>query len=325
VSANHARQIENPVYDVKRKLIIPGGTGFLGKRVAQWFFDLGWEVVVFSRRNDEVPGAHAVRWDGATLGPWAAELNGADAVLNLAGRSVNCRYNMQNRAEILNSRVDSTRVLGQAIANCSTRPRVWLNSSTATIYRHAEDRPMDDETGEIGSGFSVGIALAWEKELFEAHVPQTRRVALRTAMVMGPQAGGPFVVFHRLARLGLGGTLGSGRQMVSWLHDEDFCRAVQWLIDRQDISGPINVSAPNPLPNRDFMREVRRASGAPFGLPATRWMLEIGALFLRTETELPLKSRWVLPSRLQSAEFEFRHPSWPEAADDIVGRISASR
>jgi uncharacterized protein (TIGR01777 family) len=309
---------------MKRRLVIPGGTGFLGKRVAQWFSDLGWEVVVFSRRKEDVPGTRLVPWDGVTLGPWAAEFEGAEAVLNLAGRSVNCRYNAKNRAEILDSRVDSTRVLGRAIAGCVTPPRVWLNSSTATIYRHAEDRPMDDETGEIGSGFSVGIALAWEKEFFEAALPRTRRMALRTAMVMGPQIGGPFVVFHRLARLGLGGALGSGRQMVSWLHDEDFCRAVAWLIDRDDITGPINVSAPNPLPNRDFMREIRRASGASIGLPATRLMLEIGAVFLRTETELPLKSRWVLPSKLLAAGFEFLYPTWPEAAKQIVERINSS-
>jgi hypothetical protein len=307
---------------MKRRLVIPGGTGFLGKRVAQWFSDLGWNVVVFSRREEDVPGARVVAWDGAALGPWVTELEGAEAVLNLAGRSVNCRYNAKNRAEILNSRVNSTRVLGQAMASCTSPPRVWLNSSTATIYRHAEDRAMDDETGEIGSGFSVGIALAWEKEFFEAAVPRTRRVALRTAMVMGPQPGGPFVVFHRLARLGLGGTLGSGRQMVSWLHDEDFCHAMQWLIDREDVSGPINVSAPHPLPNREFMREVRRAVGAPFGLPAAHWMLEIGAFFLRTETELPLKSRWVLPSELLAAGFEFRQPTWPEAANEIVARIT---
>jgi uncharacterized protein len=308
---------------MKRRLIIPGGNGFLGRWVAQWFADQDWDVAIFSRRNEEVPKARVLHWDGATPGPWATELDGADAVLNLAGRSVNCRYNPKNRAEILDSRVNSTRVLSEVIASCSTPPRVWLNSSTATIYRHAEDRPMDDETGEIGSGFSVGVALAWEKEFFEALVPKTRCVALRTAMVMGPQKGGPFAVFHNLARLGLGGTLGSGKQMVSWLHDEDFCRALKYLIDRDNLSGPINVSAPNPLPNRDFMREIRRASGAPFGLPATRLMLEIGALFLRTETELPLKSRWVLPSKLLSAGFKFHYPTWSEAATQIANRIKS--
>ena len=280
---------------------------------------------MLSRQGEPVPGVRVARWDGATLGDWKSVFEGAEAVLNLAGRSVNCRYNSKNRAEILDSRVNSTRILGEAIAGCTIPPKVWLNSSTATIYRHAEDRPMDDETGEIGSGFSVGIALAWEKEFFERQLPATRRLALRTAMVMGPQPGGPFVVFHRLARLGLGGTLGSGRQMVSWLHDEDFCRAVEWLIDHEEVSGPINVSAPNPLPNREFMREVRRAARAPIGLPATRWMLEVGALILRTETELPLKSRWVLPSRLKAAGFSFNHPDWPNAALEIVGRIDSAR
>ncbi|HET6406626.1 MAG TPA: TIGR01777 family oxidoreductase [Chthoniobacteraceae bacterium] len=310
---------------MKRRLIIPGGSGFLGRRVAEWFAASGWDVTVLSRQGEPVPGVRVARWDGATLGDWKSVFEGAEAVLNLAGRSVNCRYNSKNRAEILDSRVNSTRILGEAIAGCTIPPKVWLNSSTATIYRHAEDRPMDDETGEIGSGFSVGIALAWEKEFFERQLPATRRLALRTAMVMGPQPGGPFVVFHRLARLGLGGTLGSGRQMVSWLHDEDFCRAVEWLIDHEEVSGPINVSAPNPLPNREFMREVRRAARAPIGLPATRWMLEVGALILRTETELPLKSRWVLPSRLKAAGFSFNHPDWPNAALEIVGRIDSAR
>jgi len=310
---------------MKRRLIIPGGSGFLGRRVAEWFAASGWDVTVLSRQGEPVPGVRVARWDGATLGDWKSVFEGAEAVLNLAGRSVNCRYNSKNRAEILDSRVNSTRILGEAIAGCTIPPKVWLNSSTATIYRHAEDRPMDDETGEIGSGFSVGIALAWEKEFFERQLPATRRLALRTAMVMGPQPGGPFVVFHRLARLGLGGTLGSGRQMVSWLHDEDFCRAVEWLIDHEEVCGPINVSAPNPLPNREFMREVRRAARAPIGLPATRWMLEVGALILRTETELPLKSRWVLPSRLKAAGFSFNHPDWPNAALEIVGRIDSAR
>jgi uncharacterized protein (TIGR01777 family) len=233
---------------------------------------------------------------------------------------VNCRYNAKNQTDILESRVRSTRVIRHIIGKCQEHPRVWLNSSTATIYRHAEDRAMDDETGEIGTGFSVEVAKAWEEAFFRNELPRTRRVALRTAMVMGPQEGGPFVVFRRLARLGLGGTMGSGTQMISWLHDVDFCRAVEWLIEHQEISGPINVAAPNPLPNREFMRELRDAVGAPIGLPAAKWMLEVGAVLLRTETELPLKSRWVLPSRLLAAGFEFAHPQWPEAAREIVNR-----
>jgi len=304
-----------------RKLVIPGGTGFLGPLLARWFAAKGWDVTIFSRSARPVPDARVVRWDAATRGDWVGELEGADAVVNLAGRSVNCRYNAKNRAEILQSRVVSTRILGEAMATCARPPRVWLNSSTATIYRHAEDRPMDEATGEIGSGFSVEVAKDWEAALGEAHLPATRRVALRAAMVMGPQAGGPFVVFHRLARFGLGGTMGSGNQYVSWLHDEDFCRAIAWLIEHEDFSGAVNLAAPNPIPNRDFMRDVRQANGSPIGLPATRWMLEIGAFFLRTETELPLKSRRVIPTRLLDAGFTFQHPTWLEAAKEIVARL----
>jgi uncharacterized protein (TIGR01777 family) len=289
--------------------------------MAKSFAEKGWDVVVVSRRTESVPGARVLYWDGETLGPWAAEFEGAEAVLNLAGRSVNCRYNQKNRDDILESRVRSTRVISQAIGRCQGPPRVWLNSSTATIYRHAEDRPMDDENGEIGTGFSVEVAKVWEETFFHGEMPHTRRVALRTAMVMGPQEGGPFAVFYRLARFGLGGTMGHGRQMVSWLHDADFCRAIEWLIEHQEISGPINLTAPNPLPNREFMRDVRRAVGMPIGLPATKWMLETGAVFMRTETELPLKSRWVVPSRLLAAGFEFAHPIWPDAAREIVGRM----
>ena len=304
-----------------RKLIIPGGTGFLGPLLARWFAARGWNVTIFSRSAKPVPEARVVRWDAATQGDWVGELEGADAVVNLAGRSVNCRYHARNREEILQSRVVSTRLLGAAIAGCTRPPRVWLNSSTATIYRHAEDRPMDEATGEIGVGFSVEVAQAWEAALAEADLPATRRVALRAAMVMGPQAGGPFVVFHRLARLGLGGTMGSGSQYVSWLHDDDFCRAIEWLIEREDFSGAVNLAAPTPIPNRDFMRDLRRASGAWIGLPATRWMLEVGAVFLRTETELPLKSRRVVPTRLLDAGFTFHHSAWPAAAEEIVARL----
>jgi uncharacterized protein (TIGR01777 family) len=216
--------------------------------------------------------------------------------------------------------VRSTEVLGKAIAQCARPPRVWLNSSTATIYRHALDRPMDEASGEIGTGFSVGIAQAWERAFFEALTPQTRRVALRSAMVMGPQPGGPFIVFRMLARCGLGGRMGSGDQFVSWVHDRDFCRAVEWLIGNESVSGVVNIAAPNPLRNAEFMRVLRQACGMPIGLPATRWMLEIGAFFLQTETELPLKSRRVVPGRLQDAGFAFEFADWAAAAQDVVSR-----
>lgn len=288
--------------------------------MARSFLEKGWDVVVVSRNAKTLSPARVVAWDGVTLGAWAGQLEDADCVLNLAGRSVNCRYDARNRAEIVGSRVASTRVLGLAIAACARPPRVWLNSSSATIYRHAEDRAMDEASGELGSGFSVDVVRAWESTFFEARTPHTRRVALRTAMVMGPQAGGPLEVFLRLARFGLGGRMGPGTQFVSWLHDVDFCRAVEWLIAHDTIDGVVNVAAPNPLTNAEFMRVLREACGAPFGLPATKWMLEIGAIALRTETELPLKSRRVVPRRMLDAGFEFEFDTWASAAPDLVRR-----
>lgn len=305
-----------------RKLVIPGGGGFLGRYAADFFSKRGWQVTVLSRTADRtIPGATIVRWDGQTLGNWTSALDGADVVLNLAGRNVNCRYTARNRHEIEHSRVASTEILGQAISQCPMPPAVWLNSSTATIYRHAEDRPQDEATGEIGSGFSVNVAKAWEQAFFDAPTPPAvRKIALRSAMVMGRGHGGPFSVFERLVRFRLGGKMGSGRQMVSWIHIEDFCRAVEFLIDRPELSGPINITSPNPLPNAEFMRQLRTAAGVRIGLPAFRWMLEIGAVLIRTETELPLKSRYAIPTRLHQAGFTFAYPSWQHAARELVSK-----
>ena len=307
------------------KLVIPGGSGFLGRIVAAWFARRGWDVVVLSRSGRAGPAGRAVAWDGRTLGKWAHELEGAAAVLNLAGRSVNCRYTAANRREMLDSRTESTRVLGQAIAACSRPPRAWLNSSTATIYKHSFDRAMD-ETGEIGAtpeakdAFSIEVATAWERAFAEASTPVTRKIALRTAMVFGRGKGGVFEVLHRLTRFGLGGTMGHGRQYVSWIHEEDLCRAVEWLIERDDLSGPINLAAPTPLPNREMMRIFRRVCRVPIGLPAARWMLEVGAFVLRTETELIIKSRRVVPARLLASGFEFRFRELEGAVRELVHR-----
>lgn len=302
-----------------RKLVLPGGNGYLGRFVIGHFRRPGWEVVVLSRRSAaDDAGVRHVHWDGKSVGPWAAELEGAAAVVNLAGRSVDCRYNAANRAEIYASRLDSTRVLGEAIARCAAPPPVWINSSSATIYRHAEDRPMDEATGEIGDGFSVDVCRKWERTLAEARTPATRKVATRGALVLGPGPGGVLEVLLRLVRLGLGGPMGNGRQYVSWVHHDDYCRAVEWLIEHPELEGAVNVSAPSPLPNREFMRILRRVGGVPFGLPAARWMLEIGAFFLRTETELTLKSRRVLPARLLASGFRFSYPEVEAAVAEIV-------
>jgi uncharacterized protein len=310
-----------------RKMVIPGGSGFLGRTLAKWFADRGWDVVVLTRHNVAVrPGVRHVAWDGRTLGAWCAELDGADAVVNLAGRSVNCRYTAGNRRRIMDSRILSTHVVGQAIARCQHPPQVWLNSSTATIYKHSLTQGMDEFTGIIGAtpeardAFSIEVATAWEQALNAATSPQTRKVALRAAMVFGREPGGVFQVLRLLARLGLGGSMAGGDQFVSWIHETDFCRAVEWLIDHPGISGPVNLSAPNPLTNRDMMRLLRHACRMPIGLPATNWMLEIGTFLLRTETELVIKSRRVIPGRLLAEGFAFRFPEMAGAVGELMGR-----
>jgi uncharacterized protein len=306
----------------KRRLVIPGGNGFCGRVLANWFMPRDWDVTILSRRpHYSQPGTKTVAWDGKTVGAWVDELDGADAIVNMAGRSVNCRYGPANREEILRSRIESTTVVGKAIAQCANPPRIWLNSSTATIYRHAEDRPQEEATGELGSGFSVNVATAWEKAFMDAAVPYSvRKVALRSAMVLGNEKGTVFDVLCGFTRKGLGGKMGSGRQRVSWIHEHDFARAVEFLIAQDDISGLVNVSAPKVPTNAELMKTLRTLIGIPVGLPATRWMLEIGAVFLRTETELILKSRWVVPARLEKAGFSFLHADFPSAASELLAR-----
>jgi uncharacterized protein (TIGR01777 family) len=307
------------------KIVIPGGSGQVGTILARAFQRDGHEVVILSRAPGREPWRVAV-WDARTLGDWARELEGADVLINLAGRSVNCRYNAENRREILESRVDSTRVLGEAVARAASPPRVWLQASTATIYAHRYDAPNDEATGILGGTepdvpevwrFSIEVAKAWERALDEAPAPGTRKVKLRSAMVMSPDHGGVFDTLLGLVRRGLGGRSGDGRQYVSWVHHEDFVRSVRWLIDHDGFEGVVNISAPNPLPNAEFMRALREAWGISFGLPATKWMLEAGALVLKTETELVLKSRRVVPGRLLQEGFSFELPTWPEAARDL--------
>jgi uncharacterized protein (TIGR01777 family) len=310
--------------------VIPGGTGPVGRVLGRALGAAGHEVVVLSRRATGEPGS--VQWDGRTLGPWARALDGADVVVNLAGRSVNCRYTKANVAAMTSSRVDSTRVVGQAIAASPRPPRVWLQMSTATIYAHRFDAANDEAEGRIGGDepdvprywrTSIEIARAWEAAQAEAETPGTRKVALRTAMVMSPDRDSVFDVLCGLARRGLGGPIAGGRQFMSWIHERDFARALLFLVARDDLAGPINVAAPNPLPQRAFMAALRAALGVRLALPATKWMLEIGALFLRTDTELVLKSRRVIPGRLTAAGFDFELPDWPAAARELVARRNA--
>jgi uncharacterized protein (TIGR01777 family) len=315
------------------RVVIPGGSGQVGTILARAFHRDGHDVVVLSRRPLLRPWRVA-EWDGATLTAWQHEIDGADVVVNLAGRSVNCRYNRANRREILESRIVSTRVVGEAIARASRPPRAWLQASTATIYAHRYDGANDERSGVLGGEesnapsswrFSIDVARAWEHAFDEAVTPATRKVTLRSAMTLSPDAGGVFDTLLGLVRCGLGGTAGNGRQFISWIHYEDFVAAVRWLIDHRDVDGVVNVASPNPLPNGDFMRLLREAYGVPFGLPAHNWMLEIGAAFMRTETELILKSRRVVPRRLLEYGFRFVFPNWSDAASDLCHQWQTMR
>lgn len=301
-----------------KKMIITGANGFLGKYLCHWFHKQGWEVVGVSRNGGVAPVAKDVRWDGRSLGDWAGELDGAEVLVNLAGKSVNCRYGERNKALIFSSRLESTAILGEAIRKCAKPPRLWLNSSTATIYRHAEDRPQDEAGGELGEGFSVEVAKAWEKALMESEVPDgVRKVALRTAIVFGNEPGSVFDYLRKIAWLGLGGRMGSGRQKMSWIHVDDFCRAIEWMIGREELQDFYNLSAPNPTDNAGCMAGFRRIVGRGFGLPANQLMLEIGTWLMRSETELVLKSRWVLPGRLEDEGFDFQWQDFDEALDHL--------
>jgi uncharacterized protein (TIGR01777 family) len=317
------------------KFVIPGGSGQIGTVLARALAIDGHEVVVLSR-GGAAEGARwrTVAWDGEKRGDWTRELEGADVVVNLAGRSVNCRYGPENRALILQSRVTTTHLLGEAIAHAKRPPHTWLQASTATIYAHRYDAANDEATGILGGGepdapetwnFSIDVAKAWERTFDEAKTPATRKVALRAAMVMNPDRGSTFDLLLGLVRRGLGGKAGDGRQYMSWIHHDDFVNALLWLVGHADVSGPVNVAAPNPVPNAEFMKALREAWGIRLGLPAARWMIELGCLFMQTESELILKSRRVVPTRLLQGGFQFRHATWPEAARDLCAAWKRAR
>jgi uncharacterized protein len=315
------------------RIVLPGGSGQVGQVLARFFQERGHYVTVLTRGPYTAPW-QTVHWDGEHTGPWTEHLQGADVCINLAGRSVNCRYHAENRSAIYDSRIRSTRLLNRVIADLAEPPWLWLNASTATIYRHALDREMDEATGELGGNelisvkkhapetwnFSIRVAKDWESEFFDTVTPRTRKVAMRSAITMSPFPGNAFAIFSNLVRLGLGGSQGNGRQFVSWIHELDFARAVEFLIDHDELQGPVNIAAPNPLTNRSFMQELRNAWGVPNGLPAPALLLEAGSFFLRTESELVLKSRRVVPGRLLNAGFQFEFPEWPQAAEDLVSQ-----
>ena len=315
------------------RIVLPGGSGQVGQMLARRLQERGHRVTVLTRGPYTAPW-ETVHWDGQEIGPWIETLEGADVCINLAGRSVDCRYHAANRRKIYDSRIVTTRLLNRVIAGLDEPPRVWLNASTATIYRHALDRPMDEATGELGGheliskrrrapetwNFSIRVAKDWETAFFETPTPRTRKVAMRSAIVLIAASGSSFQTLLNLVRVGLGGRQGNGRQFVSWIHELDFARAVEFLIEHQEMDGAVNIAAPHPLPNAEFMEALRDAWEMPNGLPLPWPLLELGALLLRTESELVLKSRYVIPGRLLDAGFEFEFPDWPEAAEDLVRR-----
>ncbi len=310
------------------KIVIPGGTGQVGTILARYFQTRGDEVVILSRKKSAAfTPWRVVQWNGRTQGAWSKELDGCDVVINLTGRSVNCRYTKKNREEILQSRVMSIIAIEAAISQAQIPPRIWLQAGTATIYAHRYNAPNDETTGLLGGNetdapdtwkFSIDVALAWEQAFNDADTPHTRKVLLRSAMTMSPDPGGVLDTLLGLVRLGLGGREGNGKQYVSWIHYEDFICALVFLMEHDEISGAVNLASPHPLPNDEFMREMRTAAGVRVGLPATEWMLEIGAIFLQTETELILKSRRVIPGRLLDYGFQFRHPFWRDAIKNLL-------
>jgi len=313
------------------KIILAGGSGFLGSALADHFAAKRIEVVILTRNPRARAGLiRDAWWDGASLGEWVQELAGARALINLAGLSVNCRYHARNRKLLLDSRLNSTRVLGEAIARCTLPPPVWVNSSTATIYRHTQG-PAWDESGEVGGCaeakdiFSVHVATEWERVFKEANTPRTRKVAMRSAMVLGQGKNSVLPNLLRLGRLGLGGTMAGGRQYVSWIHVEDFCRAVEWILERENLDEAVNLASPNPVRNAEFMATIRQACGARFGLPASLWLLEVGAFLLRTETELLIKSRRVVPGKLVADGFIFRHPHLLAAIEQLTRQVDVPR
>lgn len=291
-----------------KKIVLAGGTGFVGKYLEKKFKDSGYEVILISRKEGHISWNNKERILKA--------IDNSDMLINLAGKTVNCRYNAKNKDEILNSRIETTRILGNAVMECENPPSLWINSSTATIYRHAEDRPMTEEGGDIGSGFSVDVAQEWEKAFFAFKLPATRKVALRMAIVLGKD-GGVVPVYQNLVKCGLGGRQGSGNQKFSWIHIEDLYRIILFLREKEELNGVFNCSAPNPVTNRELMNQLREAMNMKIGLPSPKWMLEMGAVFINTETELILKSRWVIPERLERAGYKFKYSSLDEALQQI--------
>jgi len=311
------------------KIVLAGGSGQIGGFLARHFSRVGKDVIVLARTASKVQGVRSVMWDGRTLGEWASEIDGADAVINLTGKTINCRYTAENRREILSSRVDSTKVIGAAIAAAQDKPKVWVNASAAGIYKHSFTQAYDEATTVFGGEgedvpetwrFGAEVVKVWEQTFDEIEAPGTRKIALRTTLAVNPDPGSVFDVLLGLVNKGLGGTQGSGKQLVSWMHDADYARAVEFMINEESISGPVNMCTPKPVTNEEFMRELREAAGAKIGIPAPAFALKLAAPIIGTQDWLVLKSINAIPGVLERAGFDFQYSEWQLAARNLVRR-----
>ena len=316
-----------------KKIIIAGGAGFIGEEMIKYFGKEN-QIVILTRnvsnqknnRNnysviskEDKLNMQYLQWDGKTLGEWSKSFESADIIINLAGKTVNCRYNEQNKKEIFDSRTNATKIIGEAIRNCTVPPKVWINASSATIYRHATDHAQDEYTGEYHNDFSVQVCKQWEKTFYEQRTPFTRKIALRMAIQLGP--GGIMIPYFNLLKFGLGGKQAGGKQMYSWVHLEDTCRMIEWLYENKELEGTFNCCSPNPVSNEQFMSTLRKVTNTKFGLPAYKWMLRIGALLIGTEAELVLKSRWVIPTKILETGFSFKYPLLEDALKEIISKV----
>ena len=313
-----------------KKIVIAGGSGFIGEEMIKYFGKTNTLVILTrnvkqskNNRNeyselaaDDLKNTSYHEWDAMTIGSWQKELEGADIIINLAGKSVNCRYTEKNKKAILSSRINSTKVLGEAISKTTEPPKLWINASSATIYRHATDRSQDEYTGEIKNNFSVQVCKQWEQTFYDQHTPFTRKVALRMAITIGP--GGVMIPYFNLLKFGLGGKQGSGKQMYSWVHIEDTCRMIEWINKHKELEGTYNCCSPNPLTNELFMETLRSVTKTKLGLPAFEWMLKLGAVLIGTETELVLKSRWVVPAKILETGFIFKYALLNDALHNVI-------
>lgn len=316
-----------------KKIIIAGGTGFIGQEMIKYFGKENSIIILTRQVHDARNNRNAydaltakdlehvryVKWDARALGEWVHELNDADLLINLTGKTVNCRYTKKNKKEILDSRVDAVKALGEAIRQCSVPPLLWINASSATIYRHAMDYPQDEYSTEFHDGFSVNVCRAWEQTFYDEHTPATRKAALRMAITLGP--GGIFIPYFNLLKFGLGGRQGSGKQMYSWVHIEDTCRMIEWIFDHPELKGTFNCASPNPVTNKEFMQTLRRITHTRIGLPAYTWMIKLGGAIIGTSPELVLKSRWVVPTRIRESGFQFNYPLLTNAMKEIIAKV----